>query len=90
MKGLKTFDSIAMSCVFKSDAIATVMIDIVSRKPIRQIIINGTEKQLVYDLNQGLSEQMYIDEVASFMGGNYPNTLEHNNRVIEAVKKICG
>ena len=89
IEGLKTYDSMSMSVEFLNHAVATVMIDVVSRTPIRQLVINGTEKQLRYDLNQGVSEQMYIDEVKAFMDGNYPNTLEHSNRVIEITKQIC-
>jgi predicted dehydrogenase len=90
IEGLKDYDSMAMSVEFLGSAVATIMIDVVSRKSIRQLVINGTERQLIYDLNQGVSEQMYIDEVAAFMAGEYPNTLEHSNRVIEIMKRICG
>jgi NADP oxidoreductase coenzyme F420-dependent len=70
------------------DAALSIMIDVVSRNPLRQIVINGTEKQLKYDLNHGISEQMYIDETKAFMDGEYPNTLEHSNRVIEVTKQL--
>lgn len=86
--GLQSPDTFAIGMKNK-DYLAQIMIDVVSRTPIRQLVINGTEKQLRYDLNQGVSEQMYIDETKAFMAGAYPNTLEHSNGVISITKKIC-
>lgn len=89
IEGLKAPDSVAFVIELCRNAHATIMIDVVSRTPIRQLVINGTEKQLRYDLNQGVSEQMYIDETKAFMDGNYPNTLEHSNMIIKITKQIC-
>lgn len=75
-----------MAMLAWEDAIGTVMIDVVSRTPIRQLVLNGTEKQFRYDLNEGVSEQMYVDEVKAYMGGDYPNTVAHNNKVVEMVQ----
>lgn len=88
--GLKGTDTVGIVCSYNEpEKIATIMIDVVSRIPIRELVINGTEKQLRYDLNKGVSEQMYIDETKAFMDGAYPNTLEHSNRVIELMQGIC-
>ena len=89
IEGLEASDSVSCAISFDDDAHGIILIDVVSRTPIRQLVINGTEKQLRYNLNQGISEQMYIDEVKAFMDGNYPNTLEHSNKVIEITKQIC-
>jgi hypothetical protein len=87
IEGLKSPDTMLL-CGTIDKATVSITIDVVSRKPIRQIIINGDKGQLRYDLNDGISEQMYIDETKAFMDGNYPNTLEHSNKVIKITKKI--
>jgi predicted dehydrogenase len=87
IEGLRAPDTVA---ILFNNPISTLIIDVVARAPVRQLIVNGMEGSLSLDLNSGVSEQMYIDETKAFMAGEYPNTLEHNNRVIEMVEGICG
>jgi predicted dehydrogenase len=87
--GLKAPDTFCVMMDMLDDCIVSLMVDVVARKPIRQLVINGSEAQLKYDLNIGVSEQMYIDETKAFMDKNYPNTLEHSNAVIRITKGLC-
>ncbi len=87
IEGLKASDSICVMGGLES-AIFSVMIDVSSRIPIRQLVINGADKQLRYDLNQGISEQMYIDETKAFLDGKLCNTIEENNKIIEILEAI--
>lgn len=72
-----------------NDTVFSMTIDVISRTSTRQLIINGAEKQLRYDLNEGISEQMYIDETKAFLDGTLQNTLEHNNKVIGILEQIA-
>ncbi len=89
IEGLKAPDTFCVMMDMLEDCIASVMIDVVARKPVRQLIINGSLGSLQYDLNKGVSEQMYVDEMKAFMDGAYPNTLEHSNKVIQFTKALC-
>lgn len=87
--GLKASDTVAAILMYDKGLVANLMIDVVARKPIRQLVVNGSKGQLVYDLNEGISEQIYVDETKAFMDGKYPNTVEHTNKVIELMRDIC-
>lgn len=89
IEGLKGIANVSACLNLEGLPIASIMVDVTSRQPIRQLVINGTEKQLRYDLNQGVSEQMYVNETKAFMDGAYPNTLEHSNCIIEITKELC-
>lgn len=83
--GLKAPDSYAMTLALSPDAVANVMIDVVSRVPTRELIINSTGRQLRYNLNEGISEQIYIDETKAFMEGKLCNTLTFNNKIVSFI-----
>jgi predicted dehydrogenase len=101
-------------------------VDVVSRFASRRLMINGDEKQLIWNwednlikifdpnedkwnsiyydtlsaefgYNKNITEQMYIDEMNSFIKaidniGTYPNTLLHDHKVLKIlynVEKSC-
>lgn len=87
IEGLRAPDSICIVGSMES-AIFSVMIDVAARKPIRQLVINGSERQLCYDLNQGISEQIYIDETKAFLDGALCNTIVENNKIIDILESV--
>lgn len=104
------------SCMFN------LTVDVVSRHAVRRLLINGAERQLIWDwdeqvikifdpnhnswelrqynslpshkgYNKNITEQMYIEEIESFLKAcdkhcGYPNTLEHDRRVLKLLSQI--
>lgn len=67
-------------------------VDVVSRMPIRRLLINGSERQAAFDLNQGITEDIYVAEVKAFLdavkGGKFPNSLQKDIAVLKLLKWI--
>ena len=66
-------------------------VDVVSRTPIRRLLINGSEKQCIYNLQEGISEEMYIQETKTFLdavfnNGAWPNSLAEDIVVLKLLE----
>jgi len=92
--------------------VATLSIDIVSRKHSRRLLVVGTEKNMLCDFYSGYVsvydpvynrpecfpfdmdlEKIYFNETKAFLdavdgGADFPNTMEHTNKVIELCEVV--
>jgi hypothetical protein len=72
--------------------LGVLTVDVVSRTPIRRLLINGSEKQCIYNLQDGISEEMYIQETKCFLdavfnNGVFPNTLHDDIAVLKLLEQ---
>ncbi len=90
--GLGRKDKTAYNVAFGFDDImGVVTVDLTSRTPIRRLLINGSEEQLIVDID--IPEQMYRDETKAFLdaidgGIDFPNTLEKELTLLKIVEEI--
>lgn len=122
IKGAEKIDDTYNFLFDYKDFMATITVDVVSRHATRRLLINGDQKQLVWDwddqririynpensqwqdmpydmlqaeagYNANIGENMYIDELKSFIdaiAGKEPfmNTLENDHRVLKLLYAI--
>ena len=90
--GSRKNDKTAYNTVFKFDNLmAVVTVDITSRTPIRRLLINSSEEQLIVDID--ITEQMYLEETKAFLdaidgGVDFPNTLEKELTLLKMAEEI--
>jgi predicted dehydrogenase len=73
------------------NTLGALTVDVVSRPAIRKLTIvatDGTTRN--FDLNEGISEAMYVAEVKAFLSNALPNTLEKEIEVLKLLEKIEG
>lgn len=87
IEGLKAPDTYLIALEMQN-CISSIIIDVVSRTPIRQLVVNGSQRQLRYDLNEGISEEMYVKETEAFLQGTLCNSVEYNNKIIDLLRSI--
>jgi predicted dehydrogenase len=122
IKGAEKIDDTYNFLFEYKDFLATITIDVVSRYATRRLLINGDQKQLIWDWNEkhiriyhpannqwqdisyemlqaeagynaNIGENMYIDEIKSFIDaiegkGTFMNTLENDQRVLKLLYTI--
>ena len=65
-----------------------MIVDVVSKTPIRHLTINTDKATIELDLNKNKSEQMYIDETKAFLRGVLPNTIEKDMQVLRLLETV--
>jgi predicted dehydrogenase len=122
IKGAEKIDDTYNFLFDYKNFLASITVDVVSRYATRRLLINGDQKQLIWDWNEkqiriyhpennqwqdipyemlqaeagynaNIGENMYIDEIKSFIDaiegkGSFMNTLENDHRVLKLLYRI--